>query len=284
MSYVLCLWLLGAYSPVCAPGAVCVRCQWPLMACSPVHAPRVLWVRCLWPVGACSPLCAPSVLCVRCPWPLGACSLVCLLGVLCVRCPLQLCACSPVCARGLLCVRFSCPLSACLAELRGRCVVCAMSLASWRLFTAVCAWSAVCAVSLASPLLCVGGLCVVLRCVALLAVRCLLQCTWRAARATLLFLVCLLRGGCVSLMSGLVPWLLPAAHLYGVCPSSVLVRHASFGPVAIGAPVGFAVAVVPSHTRDSRPCTYWAAAGRTWRQAKDRAHGACRWPPPRVAR
>ena len=45
----------------------------------------------------------------------------------------------------------------------------------------------------------------------------------------------------------LVPWLWQAACLSGVPPGPALVGRASSSPVAVGAPVGFPVAVVPSH-------------------------------------
>ena len=52
--------------------------------------------------------------------------------------------------------------------------------------------------------------------------------------------------GCCGLAPVLVPWLWPAACLSGVSRGPALVRRASSGPVALGAPVGFPVAVVPS--------------------------------------
>ena len=55
-------------------------------------------------------------------------------------------------------------------------------------------------------------------------------------------------GGCCGLAPVLVPWLWPAACLSGVPRGPVLVRRFSSGPVALGAPVGFPVAVVPLPT------------------------------------
>ena len=55
-------------------------------------------------------------------------------------------------------------------------------------------------------------------------------------------------GGRCGLAPALVPWLWPAACLSGVPHYPALVRHSSSGPVALGAPVGFPVAVVPSPT------------------------------------
>ena len=55
-------------------------------------------------------------------------------------------------------------------------------------------------------------------------------------------------GGRCGLAPVLVPWLWPAGCLSGVPCGPALVRRASSGPVALGAPVGFTVAVVPSLT------------------------------------
>ena len=55
-------------------------------------------------------------------------------------------------------------------------------------------------------------------------------------------------GGRCGLAPVLVPWLWPAACLSGVPRGPALVRRSSSGPVALGAPVGFHVAVVPSPT------------------------------------
>ena len=52
-------------------------------------------------------------------------------------------------------------------------------------------------------------------------------------------------GGRCGLEPVLVPWLWPAASLPGVPRGAALVRRSSSGPVAIGAPVSFPVAVVP---------------------------------------
>ena len=55
-------------------------------------------------------------------------------------------------------------------------------------------------------------------------------------------------GGRCGLAPVLVPWLWPAACLSGVPRGPALVRRSSSGPVALGAPVGFPVTVVPSPT------------------------------------
>ena len=55
-------------------------------------------------------------------------------------------------------------------------------------------------------------------------------------------------GGCCGLAPVLVPWLWPAACLSGVPRGPALVCRSSSGLVALGAPVGFYVALVPSPT------------------------------------
>ena len=55
-------------------------------------------------------------------------------------------------------------------------------------------------------------------------------------------------GGRCGLAPVLVPWLWPAVCLSGVPRGPALVRRSPSGPVALGAPVGFPVAVVPSPT------------------------------------
>ena len=51
-------------------------------------------------------------------------------------------------------------------------------------------------------------------------------------------------GGRCGLATVLVPWLWPVACLSGVPRGPALVRRASSGPVALGAPVGLSVALV----------------------------------------
>ena len=55
-------------------------------------------------------------------------------------------------------------------------------------------------------------------------------------------------GGRCGFAPVLVPWLWPAACLSGVPRGPALVRRSSSGPVALGAPVGFHVVVVPPPT------------------------------------
>ena len=92
-------------------------------------------------------------------------------------------------------------------------------------------------------------------------------------------------GGRCGLAPVLVPWLWPAACLSCVPRCPALVRCASSGPVTLGAPIGFPVAVVPSPTPGGCcPRLYWVAARGTWRPAENRALCACRWPLPRQGR
>ena len=137
-------WLL--FTGVPAPWVVLrVRCSGPLGSCSPVCPLAVLCCVCgvqghLAPVHRCARLvccfaCAVSwatwllftgvparrvVLCVRCPGPLGSCSPLCPLGALCCVCGV-LGHLAPV----HLCARLVC------------CFACAVSWATWLLFTGV---------------------------------------------------------------------------------------------------------------------------------------------------
>ena len=134
-------WAVGSFLSLGRP--TCVQCPGPLSSCSPV-CPRGLWCCVCGVLGHLAPAhrCARSVCCVacavswatwllftgaparwvalrvRCPGPLGSCSPVCPLGVLCCVCgvlghlaPVHRCA-RPVC-----------------------CVACAVSWATWLLFT-----------------------------------------------------------------------------------------------------------------------------------------------------
>ena len=138
----------------------CVRCPGPLGSCSPVCPVCALSCMCgvlgnLAPVHqcACSVLCvecavswatwllftgvpAPCVvLCVRWPWPLGSCSPVCPLRVLCRVCGVL----------GHLAPVHRCARSSC-------CVSCALSWATWLLFTGVLARGLVLCVRSPGPL------------------------------------------------------------------------------------------------------------------------------------
>ena len=160
---------LGSYSPVCPLGVLCCACDvlghlapvhrcarsvrcvvcafswatWLLFTCAPARcvASRV---RCPGPLGSCSPVCPLRVLFCVCG-VLGLVALVhrCVRSVCCVvrlRCPGPLGSCSPVRPlRPLLC---SCgvlghlaPVHRCARSLC--CFACAVSWATWLLFTGV---------------------------------------------------------------------------------------------------------------------------------------------------
>ena len=140
----LATWLLFTGVPArCV--VLLVRRPWPLDSCSPVPPRGLLFCVC-GVLGHLAPVhrCARSVccLCVRCPGPLGSCSAMCPLGALFCLC-LVLGHLAPVhrCARvvslfclcgvlGHLAPAHRCAPSVC-------CVACAVSWATWRLFTGV---------------------------------------------------------------------------------------------------------------------------------------------------
>ena len=163
--------VLGHLAPVhrCARSVYCVACavswaSWLLFTGVPARC-VVLRVRCPGPPGSCSPVCPLCVLCCACG-VLGhlapvhrcarsVCCFACAVSwatwllftgvparcvVLRVRCPGPLGSCSPVCPLGVL---FSvCGVLGLLAPVRWcarsvRCVACAVSWATWLLFTAV---------------------------------------------------------------------------------------------------------------------------------------------------
>ena len=178
--------VLGHLPPVhrCARSVCCVACavsraSWLLFTCVRTRS-VVLRVRCPGPLGSCSPVCSLGLLCcvcgvlghlapvhrcarwvccvayamswatwllftgaparcvalrVRCPGPLGSCSPVCSLGVLC-------CVCGVL---GHLAPVHRCARSVC-------CVACAVSRASWLLFTCVPTRSVVLRVRCPGPL------------------------------------------------------------------------------------------------------------------------------------
>ena len=131
---------LGPRSPVCPLGVLC--CVSGVVGdLAPVH-------RCARSM--CSVACAVSwatrllftdvparrvVLCVQCPGPLGSCSPVCPLGVQCGVCGVP----------GILAPVHQCARSAC-------CLACAVSSATWLLFTGVPAWRVVLCVRCPGPL------------------------------------------------------------------------------------------------------------------------------------
>ena len=115
----------GSCSPVCPPGVLCCVCG-VLGLLGPVHR-CARWVCCVacavswasWLLFTTVPA-RCVVLCVRCPGPPGSCSPVCPLGVLC-------CVCGVLSLPGPV---HRCARSVC-------CVACAVSWASWLLFTGV---------------------------------------------------------------------------------------------------------------------------------------------------
>ena len=163
--------VLGLPAPVhrCARSVCCVACavswaSWLLFTGVPARC-VVLRVRCPWPPGSCSPVCPLGVLCCVCgvlglPPPVLRCArsvccfaraaswATCLLFsglparcvVLRVRCPGPSGACSPVCPLGVLfrvrgVLGLPAPVHRCARSVC--CVACAVSWASWLLFTGV---------------------------------------------------------------------------------------------------------------------------------------------------
>ena len=178
--------VLGLLAPVhrCARAVSCVACAvswatWLLFTGAPARC-VVLRVRCPGPLGSCSPVCPLGVLfrvcgvlghlapvhrCAR--W---VCSVACAVSwatwllftgvparcvVLCVRCPGPPRSCSPVCPLGVLfCVcgvlGLLAPVHQCARSVC--CVACAVSWATWLLFTSVPAWCVVLRVRCPGPL------------------------------------------------------------------------------------------------------------------------------------
>ena len=161
-------WPLGSCSPVCPLGVLCCLCGVlgdlaPVHRCAcvvPCFACAVSWASWLLFTGV------PTrrvVLHVRCPGPLGSCSSLCMLGALlcvcgvlghlapvhqcarsvcclCVQSPGPLGSCSPVCPLGVLCCLCGvlgdlAPVHRCARAVR--CFACAVSWATWLLFTGV---------------------------------------------------------------------------------------------------------------------------------------------------
>ena len=163
--------VLGLLAPVhrCARSVCCFACavSWAsslLFTFGPARC-VVLRVRCPGPLGSCSPVCPRCVLCCVCG-DLGllapvhrcarsVCSVVCTVSwdswllftgvptrcvVLRVRCPGPLGSCSPVCPRGVLCcvcgvLGLLAPVHRCARSVC--CFACAVSWATWLLFTGV---------------------------------------------------------------------------------------------------------------------------------------------------
>ena len=129
----------GSCSPVCLLGVLCWVCG-VLGLLAPVHrcARSVCCVGCAVSWASWLPFTSVPARCVlsrvRCPGPPGSCSPVCPLGVLCWVCGVL----------GLLAPVHRCARSVC-------CVGCAVSRASWLLFTAVPAWCVVLRVRCPGP-------------------------------------------------------------------------------------------------------------------------------------
>ena len=146
---------LGSCSPVCPLGVLC--CVYGVLgSLAPVHrcarsvpcfACAVSWATWLLFTGV---LARCVVLRMRCPGPLGSCSLVCPLGVLC-------------CVYGVL--GHLAPVHRCARSVP--CFVCAVSWATWLLFTGAPAWCVVLRVRCpgppgsCSPVCSLGALCCV---------------------------------------------------------------------------------------------------------------------------
>ena len=141
--------VLGLLAPVhrCARSVCCVVCavswaSWLLFSGAPARC-VVLRVRCPGPPGPCSPVCPLGVLCCVCGVlghlaPVHRCAAWCV--VLRVRCPGPPGSCSPVRPLGVLfCVcgvlGLLAPVQRCARSVC--CVACAVSWASWLLFTGV---------------------------------------------------------------------------------------------------------------------------------------------------
>ena len=135
-------WLLFTGVPArCV--ALRVRCPGPLGSCSPV-CPRGLLCCVCGVLGLCAPVhrCARSVFCFACAVSWAPCLLFNGVPARCVvlrlRCPGPLCSCSPVCPLGVLCCVCGvlgplAPVHRCASSVY--CVACAMSWATWLLFT-----------------------------------------------------------------------------------------------------------------------------------------------------
>ena len=277
---VRCLGLLGSCSPVCPLGVLCCVCgvlvhlapvqrcarlarcfacavswaTWLLFTGLPARC-VVLRVRCPWPLGSCSPVrplgallslcgvlghlapvnrCACSVCCVACAvswatWLLFT-GVPAWCVVLCVRCPGPLGSCSPVCLLCVLCCVYSvlrplAPVHRCACFVF--CVTCAVSWATWLLFTGAPAWCVALLVRCPGPLGSCSPVCLlrVLCCVC--RVLGFLAPVHRSARS-----VC-----CVACAVSRAPWLL----FTGVPARCVVLRvrcHAPLGPCSPVCPLG----------------------------------------------
>ena len=249
--------VLGLLAPVhrCARSVCCVACAVSWASCLlftgvPARC-VVLRVRCPGPPGSCSPVCPLGVLCCVCG-VLGllapvdrcarsVCCVACAVSwasrllftgaparcvVLRVRCPGPPGSCSPVCPLGVLCcvcgvLGLPAPVHRCARSVC--CVACAVSWASWLLFTGVPARCVVLRVRCPGPPASCSPVCplVVLCCVC--GVLGLLAPVHRCARS-----VC-----CVACAASWASWLL----LTGVPARSVVLRVRCPGPPGSCSPV-----------------------------------------------
>ena len=201
-----------------------VRCPGPLGSCSPVCPRGVLFCAC-GVLGLLAPVhrCARSVCCFACAvswasWLLFT-GVPSLCVVLRVRCPGPLGSCSPVCPRGVLCcvcavLGLLAPVHRCARSLC--CFACAVSWASWLLFTGVPARCVVLRVRCPGPLGSCSPLCPLGVSFCVCAVLGLLAPVLRCARS-----VC-----CFACAVSWASWLL----FTGVPARSVVLRARCPGP------------------------------------------------------
>ena len=158
-------WGVGSFLSLGRP--TCVQCPGPLGSCSPVCSCGMLLCLC-GVLGHMAPVhrCARSVGCVACAvswatWLLFT-GVPARSVVLRVRCPGPLGSCSPVCPLGGLCcvcgvLGHLAPLHRCARAVC--CVACAVSRATWLLFTGVPAWCVVLRVRCPGPPGCCSPVC-----------------------------------------------------------------------------------------------------------------------------
>ena len=153
-------WGVGSFLSLAPYMCTCVWCPGPLGSCSPVCPLGALFCLC-GVLGHLAPVhrCARSVCCVACavswaPWILFT-GVPAWFVVLRVRCPGPLGSCSPMCSLGMLfclcgVLGHLAPVHRCAHSVC--CFACAVSWATWPLFTGVPAWFAVLRVRCSGPL------------------------------------------------------------------------------------------------------------------------------------
>ena len=223
-------WLL--FTAVTAPCVVLrVPCLGPLGSCSPV-CPLGVLCRLYGVLGPLAPVhrCVRSVCCVACtvswaPWPLFT-GVPARCVVLRVRCPGPFGSCSPVCPLGVLCC--VCGVLGPLAPVHWcarlvRCFACAVSLATWLLFTSVSARCLVLRVRCPGPLGSCSAVCP-------LGVLC---CVYGVLRHLAPAHRCVRSVCCVACTVSWAPWLL----FNGVPARCVLLRVRCLWPLGSCSPV-----------------------------------------------